>query len=300
MGPRAVHAAKAQWALARAAGAATWAIVGGSEEAAAEHASEAVTRLSEADVLCTCYAAKTALLHGVEVEVQKATQRRLFQLTEALNCAADTAESRVAEIAAAQNARACGPCAPRQHKLKMPGDMLYLGSAAHRDGDGKGNLVPHGDGRLFFADGSCHDGRFDYGRAHGQGRFFGGAAAQEGCVWEGVWNQNRRTGAYEVWDSKGVLWLERYDDTGKKVARKKAPAAGSEAGAVLQEAKQPLPAVPCNRCGKRFQVRWGSVQWCRYHEGGVWQEEKSAWSCCGAVAKDSPGCEVLAHQAAAE
>jgi hypothetical protein len=155
MGPRAVHAAKAQWALARAAGAATWAIVGGSDEAAAEHASEAVTRLSEADVLCTCFATKTALLHGVEAEVQKAMQRRLLQLAEALNSAADTAEARAEEMAAAQNARECGPCAPRQHKLKMPGDMLYLGAAAHRDGDGKGDLVPHGDGRLFFADGSC-------------------------------------------------------------------------------------------------------------------------------------------------
>jgi len=299
-GPRAVHAAKAQWALARAAGAATWAIVGGSEEAASEHASEAVTRLSEADVLSTCFAAKAALLDGVDANTRTAVQRRLPQLAEALNSAADTAEARAVEMAAAQNARACKPGAPPRHKLKMPGGMLFLGSAAPRDGEADGDLVPHGDGRLFFADGSCHDGHFDGGRADGRGRLFGGAAAQEGCVWEGVWKQNRRTGAFEVWDSKGILWLERYDETGKKVARKKAPAAGNESGAMLQEIKEPLPAVPCSRCGKRFQMRWGSVQWCRSHKDGLWQGDKSAWSCCGATVKDSPGCEVLAHQAADE
>jgi hypothetical protein len=276
MSSRAVHAAKAQWALARAAGAATWAMVGGSEEAAAEHAAEAVTRLSEADVLCTCFAAKTALLDGVDADAEKAVQRRLILLTEVLHHAANTAETHAAELAAAQNAKASKSRAPLQHKLKMPGGMLYLGAAAHRDGDPKGDLVPHGDGRLFFVDGSCHDGHFDGGRADGRGRFFGGAGIQEGCVWEGSWKQNRRVGAFEVWDSKGILWLEKYDEAGKKVARKRAPTAGDSSGAVLQEAKEQFPAVLCNRCGKRFQQRWGSLQLCR------------------------SGDEVLAHQAVVE
>merc|ERR1712187_281562 len=117
----------------------------------------------------------------------------------------------------------------------MPGGMLYLGAAKHRDGDSKGDLVPHGSGRLFFADGSCHDGQFDHGRADGRGRWFGAAGAQEGFVVEGVWKQNLRVGSFEVWDSKGVLWLEKYNEMGKKIARKKALAVACESsGPLLQ------------------------------------------------------------------
>lgn len=300
MGPRTAHIAKAQWALAKAAGSALWAVVGGSEEAAAEHASEAVTRLSEADVLCTCFAARAALLEGVGPEVQAATTRRLTLLAEALMSAADASEARANEIAAAQYKQYSKPSQPAKHRLKMPGGMLYLGAAAHRDGESGGDLVPHRDGRLFFADGSCHDGHFDYGRADGRGRLFGSAAAQAGCVWEGIWKQNRRVGSFEVWDAKGVQWLERYDDTGKKVARKKAPVAGTEVAdsAVVQEVKELHPAVTCKRCDRLFQLRWGSVQWCRSHGDGLWDADKSKWSCCGAAEKDSPGCEVDKHQAA--
>eukprot|EP00928_Gymnodinium_smaydae_P096010 TRINITY_DN8382_c0_g3_i1.p1 TRINITY_DN8382_c0_g3~~TRINITY_DN8382_c0_g3_i1.p1 ORF type:complete len:585 (-),score=78.44 TRINITY_DN8382_c0_g3_i1:153-1907(-) len=297
--PRVIHALRAQWALARAVGAAVWAVFGGSDDAASSHAMEAATRLSEADVLCTCYAAKSKMLRDLDSGLAGVAQQRLGYLVEALLNAADAADKRASQISAArtQYSAASGASASAQHRLKMPGGMLYLGSARPRDGNATNDSVPHGRGRLFFADGSCHDGIFDNGRADGRGRWFGGAGAQEGCVVEGVWKQNIRVGAFDVWDAKGVLWCEKYNASGKKIARKKVQAGDDETCDAVQ-ASRPLAAVPCIRCGKRFHKRWGSVEWCRHHSAGAWQEDVGAWRCCGATEHDNPGCEVSAHEAA--
>lgn len=297
LGPRAAHAARAQWSLARAAGAATWSVLaGGAEDAAAEHAAEAVTQLSEADVFCTCFEARAAMLASCAGETMVAAERRLPLLAAGLAAAAAAAEARASSSLSQElsgqssDSRAA---APNRSRLKLPGGGLYLGAAAHRGGEAGSDLVPHGEGRLFFADGGCHNGLFNDGRADGRGRFFGGSGAQSGCVWEGCWKQNRRVGAFEVWDKQGVLWRERYDDAGKKVARKKVQSSGGEALIGLPEA-----AVHCTRCGRLFQLRWGSVHCCRHHKDGVaWHASSSVWPCCDAVEPDNPGCEVGRHTA---
>eukprot|EP00927_Polykrikos_kofoidii_P020412 TRINITY_DN19680_c0_g1_i1.p1 TRINITY_DN19680_c0_g1~~TRINITY_DN19680_c0_g1_i1.p1 ORF type:complete len:596 (+),score=73.38 TRINITY_DN19680_c0_g1_i1:202-1788(+) len=287
---RTAHLAKAQWYLARAAGSAIgsalFSLVGGSsDETSADHATEAVTQLTEADVLCTTFAIRTALLKSNYVSVSAAIEKRLLLLAEALIGAVE-----VAEFSASQSLTN----KETMHKLKMSGGVLYLGAAAKApeakvlESSDNEKLLPHGSGRLLFADGSCHEGVFEYGRAHGRGRLFVGAT---GGVFEGSWHQNKRSGPFEAWDSKGVKYQERYDhSTGKKVARKKATSAEGEANA------DPDPALKCTRCNQLFHRRWGLVQWCRSH-ASEYDGCAGKWSCCGDPAKDSPGCQVTEHVA---
>ena len=65
-----------------------------------------------------------------------------------------------------------------------------------------------------------HVGSFDAGRAHGVGIFH----AASGAVFKGTWRQNRRVGAFEAVDPKGVRWCDLYDESGKRVRRVRASA----------------------------------------------------------------------------
>lgn len=98
--------------------------------------------------------------------------------------------------------------------------------------DGK----PHGLGALLLQD-MQHLGSFRGGRADGEGMCF----SSNGSLWQGRWVMNLRVGEFVCLDSQGKIWLEEYDNKGKRLARELHGAADCN-GAALQAAR-------CGQCG---------------------------------------------------
>ena len=155
--------------------------------------------------------------------------------------------------------------------VRMAHGVLYVG-----DVGAKGR--PHGGGKLVLRDGSVHLGLFENGAANGEGVYFDKA----GSVHTGSWAANRRVGNFEVLDPGGTFWDDVYDAQGKRTSRRSA----SEAGAAGSK------AVPCRHCGVRYHQSHNFA--CRRHRSG-WDAQQ--WPCCGARARDEPGCHLeSAHE----
>ena len=80
-------------------------------------------------------------------------------------------------------------------------------------------------------------GSFRGGRADGEGMCF----SSNGSLWQGRWVMNLRVGEFVCLDSQGKIWLEEYDNKGKRLARELHGAADCN-GAALQAAR-------CGQCG---------------------------------------------------
>lgn len=88
--------------------------------------------------------------------------------------------------------------------------MTYIGQVDLKN-------QPEGNGYMCFSNGDVHEGKFISGRADGPGTLL----TAKGVQYKGAWNQNRRVGKFDVIDASGTPWTEKYNNEGKKTARKK-------------------------------------------------------------------------------
>ncbi|EGD79493.1 hypothetical protein PTSG_10062 [Salpingoeca rosetta] len=88
--------------------------------------------------------------------------------------------------------------------------IIYVGQVDYDD-------KPDGTGFMFLPNGDIHQCEFRNGRADGKGIYM----TSKGTEMAGEWRMNMRVGEFKIVDGKGVHWLERYNDEGKKTARKK-------------------------------------------------------------------------------
>ena len=105
----------------------------------------------------------------------------------------------------------------------------------------------------------------------------------------------KRVGAFKSVDPKGIVWNERYNAEGKKVARKKAKVGDTET--ILTE----LPAYECWGCGGQFHAGYNNKYSCRQHKG-QWipsrsdPESQGVWNCCAKESRAEPGCKFSFHK----
>ena len=86
-------------------------------------------------------------------------------------------------------------------------------------------------------------------------------------------------------DGKGAVWDDTYDQFGQR-------------GAHVRATEPAAPAARCVRCGVRFHPNHNYK--CRRHKG-AWQPATATraarWSCCAAVGREEPGCQLVMHTA---
>ena len=139
-------------------------------------------------------------------------------------------------------------------------------------------------GYLVLPDGTVHYGGFEGGRASGPGVMYNFT----GSVMSGSWVANKKVGPFVTIDPKGGEWADVYDESGKRISRKKqAPPPPNSPG-----------ALRCRHCGVKFHAQHNSR--CRQH-AGKWMQASEAsedgaeiaaagtaefpdggiWLCCG-------------------
>jgi len=147
--------------------------------------------------------------------------------------------------------------------------------------------VPDGQGILLLPDGAQHWGSFKNGRAHGKGIYL-----TDGTACEGLWDENKRNGLFNVLDGKGKTWQEKHDAIGKKVARK----------CIKQEEEDLTQLLPkqCTGCNLRYHEAFNHNLACRKHAANILidpeKKEEPIWTCCGARGEKTLGCEFQRHQ----
>jgi len=170
-----------------------------------------------------------------------------------------------------------------QHKskeslIKIGPDVLYIGEVV------KG--VPHGSGCLILSN-AQHVGAFQNGRAHGPGVYL-----TDGAACEGSWNQNKRVGAFNLVDGKGVTWTEKYNEEGGKIARKSMKESS--------EGDQVTVPQQCTKCPTRFHSIFNHRFACRSHAANLLRDpaekEEPVWTCCGARGENAVGCDFGYHE----
>jgi len=166
--------------------------------------------------------------------------------------------------------------------VKISDSVLYVGETMKK--------APHGQGVLFLADGAQHAGNFKHGRADGPGAYL----TAQGIASQGSWVENKRVGDFMVLDSKGVTWIEKYNEDGKKTSRKKSEANQESA----------TSSKSCVECRHKFHTYFNHSYACRKHSANwVLDRDQSGdgsagvWACCGAQNKEDPGCAFSSHVA---
>lgn len=163
--------------------------------------------------------------------------------------------------------------------VKISDSVLYVGETMQKK-------TPHGQGVLCLADGAQHAGHFKQGRADGPGVYL----TPQGNASQGSWQENKRVGDFVVLDSKGVMWIEKYNEQGKKTSRKKSDANQESASS----------SKYCASCGHQYHVYFNHSYACRKHTANwVLDRENSddtgVWACCGARDKNDQGCDFSCH-----
>ncbi|CAD7949490.1 unnamed protein product [Amoebophrya sp. A120] len=194
--------------------------------------------------------------------------------------------------------------------------------------DGNNYCPPHGIKGIRVSY-QQHVGRFAEGRAHGDGVYLTSA----GQVLVGSWTENKRVGVFQCLEATGVAFEEKYNESGKKIARKKIiiaraqePAAASASLSSASEGNEKeienattngatdLPettatpstttsqAETCSKCGFLFHAAYNHSLACRTHVANFVQDDKSAdpnkgiWTCCGAREWADLGCNFGMHR----
>ncbi|CAD7940981.1 unnamed protein product [Amoebophrya sp. A25] len=229
-----------------------------------------------------------------------------------------------------------------KHVLKIGKDSLFIGDVENAkvtttttSSASTSSKRPHGEGVLIIdatnysknkgggdpgatlitRTNTQHIGRFEHGRAHGDGVFLSSA----GLVLLGKWEENKRVGEFRCLDATGQWWLEKYNREGKKVARKKIPSssstaastttAGADQGDSVVELKQDeatkttlLAAQQCAKCSSRFHAEYNHSLACRVHVANFVRGEGEdgnlgIWTCCGSRDPNDSGCNFGRHVA---
>eukprot|EP00055_Hartaetosiga_balthica_P004245 m.10791 g.10791 ORF g.10791 m.10791 type:complete len:221 (-) comp3726_c0_seq3:1057-1719(-) len=179
--------------------------------------------------------------------------------------------------------------------------LVYVGQVNY---DNK----PDGIGFMFLPSGDLHECEFEKGRAHGKGVYY----TSKGVEMRGTWNRNMRVGEFAVLDNKGAHWIERYNDEGKRAARKKVreekpnpdfKEGGDEPETIQVEVEKDEPARKCWNCNHFARARNNHAWACRAHNGRFTEDSTyrgdgprpGVWSCCGRTERSEPGCAFREH-----